>query len=183
MTLSRSSISSTNLVLVMIYLFASSAIFLICSFFSLISFLLESRAPSNRRVKATSTSLNYSQANWADIDNYLMDIDFSFIDFNENINVSYDMFRSMVQDVCSYFVPVVKIPAYSSPVWFNGEIRHQINKLRTLRKQLKKKWSSTKVARLQSLEASVEKQICASKESYIHSLTTSSACIPVSQVG
>ena len=143
-----------------------------------ISFGLQGKSSCGKRAKSATINFNYSQASWMDLDTYLLDVDFSYINFYDNVNGIYDSFVTTVCNACHLFIPVVNVPAYPSPVWFDGEIRHMLKKLKSLRARLWKKWSLSKADKLHELEVLVEQQICISKESYISSLVTSFSTDP-----
>ena len=62
----------------------------------------------------------------------------------------------------------------TSPVWFNSNLKHLLNKIYTLRSQTKSKSSpsSSLLTKLSQLQSTFQAQIQLSKHEYIHSLIT-----------
>ena len=107
-----------------------------------------------------------------------MDVDFSFLSVAENVNVSCDLLIQVIHEACSVCIPTVSIPANPLPVWFTSEIRHALNKARTLRRLVNKMPSQARTSKLSALESGIGSLIQSAKESYISSLVTQFASDP-----
>lgn len=90
------------------------------------------------------------------------------------MNAFCDHFSSTLEAACQDYILVVKIPSNPSPIWFNSDIRHCLNKIDTLRRHIKMASpSESKLSKLASPENELERQISAGKEAYISRLTDS----------
>ena len=76
----------------------------------------------------------------------------------------------VVQQACRMFIPDVTIPLTPSPPWFNGEIRHHLNKLRSSRRYHLRRATPHSMAKLLRLETTLGELITRSKEKYIAAL-------------
>ena len=100
----------------------------------------------------------------------LLDIDFSYIIFL-NVEQSWLAIRNTILDAIELFVPKTKpVTQNSRPVWFNKDIRHQINCLKTLRRKTKQWFNLDKLKRLQEAEDRLQKSIIAARVSYAKKL-------------
>lgn len=144
----------------------------------LITFAVKTRGRAPKCSKSYISSFKYSEANWVDLDCYLMDADFSSFAATANVNNACEFLNETVNYACHMYIPEVLISSNPSPVWFNGEIRHNLNVIRSLKRRLQKKHSSSVSSKIPSLSDSVEKQICSAKESYIATITAAFSTNP-----
>ena len=79
---------------------------------------------------------NNSKADWDGLCSYLLGLDFSGCFQSNNIEFIWDTVKSIIYEAMCRYIPKVKLKTYRNPPWFNSSIRHHINCLRTLRKNI-----------------------------------------------
>ena len=154
-----------------------------CSLMSdhyLISFCLNSQSHLPTHLRAFKHTLfKYSKAN--------LDYLYSFLDSCSswllschNANTAWLQLKSDILSACDYAVPTITVSSHRSPAWFNSSLKHLLNKIHTLRSQIKSKPSpsSSLLTKLSQLESTFKTQIqllgsectCAYKHKSIHPL-------------
>ena len=86
--------------------------------------------------------------------------------------------RDLIMSACDLFIPKFSISAKSSPRWFNGNIRHSLNQIHTLRRSIRRNSSAQKLAKLSDLETMLEDLIISSKVEYESHIFSSFASNP-----
>ena len=69
-------------------------------------------------------------------------------------------------------MPSATIPSKVSPRWFNASVRHQLNKVRSLRRRIKQHPTQMLRARLMHMERDLQSLIQSTKENYLMQLVT-----------
>ena len=64
------------------------------------------------------------------------------------------------------FIPKKKKVNNNSPVWFTGEIRHKLNCIRSMQRNLRSKFSISKLNQLQAAEDELNKKIISARIQY-----------------
>ena len=78
--------------------------------------------------------LNYSKADIPSIEEYLLNSSIvESIPHIKDVNTVWLLIKREILNACYKFTPTVKIRTNPSPKWFDSRIRHQINRIRTLR--------------------------------------------------
>ena len=54
---------------------------------------------------------------------------------SEDIEFVWSYLSNTIKDALPHFIPITTIKPNSQPVWFNSDIRHHINCLRSLRRK------------------------------------------------
>ena len=76
-------------------------------------------------------------------------------------------------DSCNKFIPRTRIPQRPFSRWFNSDIRHQLNKVHSLRKHSKKNPTSYILHKLTHMEATLQTLMDKSKDEFLHSISSS----------
>ena len=91
----------------------------------------------------------YQNANISIIQSYLQAI---HITISQNdVNLAWQHISNLLLQVKSKFVPKITV-SRNSPKWFNADIRHNLNRVHTLRRLNKKKPSASRQSRLEQEE-------------------------------
>ena len=91
---------------------------------------------------------------------YLLDIDFSDCLLSSSIEQVWSILKYAILTAMHIYIPKVRVKPKHHPKWFNSEIRHAINCLRTLRK----KYSTPRnLSKLHSLEYHLHQLMSAAK--------------------
>ena len=80
----------------------------------------------------------YSRADLVGLEEYLLDRDFSHVEEANNADDSWTFLKGEIKHSSSLFVPKIRIPSSHSPKWFTAEIRHNVKKASTARRQVRK---------------------------------------------
>ena len=110
--------------------------------------------------------LDYSNADYNGLCDYLLDIDYSVCLQSGSIEFVWSYLKSVILTGMNMFIPKRQVKHKRYPQWYNSEIRHTINCLRTARK--KHQSSSLKV---QALESRLSSLIITAKSDFEHSLS------------
>ena len=136
------------------------------------SFHLKSPRSSN-----SSSSHNYSQADWNGLLDHLCDIDFSTCLNSLHLDNSWDALLRVITDACDTFIPRHTSKSSNLPRWFTPHIKHLINKSRTIRKCLRLHAHNPSnftfinlTATLNTIQEELDTEIAGAKENYIKSL-------------
>ena len=74
---------------------------------------------------------------------------------------------------CKKCIPKIRLPSKPFPRWFNSTIRHQLNRIHTIRRCLRKNPTQRLLSKLNSMEISLQSQIQASKDEFLSNLVVS----------
>ena len=131
---------------------------------------------SHPRSPHSFNTLNYSQADWVGLNDYLCDIDFNTCFDPLNIDNSWDALLQEIMDAFNILIPRYTPKASSPPRWFTPQIKHLLNKSRTIRKRLRSCNNSNPVSfsnltsKLESIQEDLSNSIACAKEEYIQRL-------------
>ena len=67
---------------------------------------------------------NYAGADMLEVENYLLDTDFSSLYASSNVDSIWYQLRSVMHDACTELVPTFRKNNRCLPRWFPGEVRH-----------------------------------------------------------
>ena len=136
----------------------------------LIEFDLISNYSPKRKVWSR-LEFKYALGDYINMDYYLINqgFDYSYSD----IELIWSSLKDEIFRACELFIPWIKVSTLKLPKWFNPEIKHLLNRIRTLRRKLKKSSNATKLASLSSLELELQELISNAKEDYKAHLLTS----------
>ena len=112
--------------------------------------------------------LNYSKADIPSIEEYLLNS--SIVESTphiKDVNTVWLLIKREILNACYKFTPTVKIPTNPSPKWFDSQIRHQINQIRTLRRRTTKTPSPGNMSRLCKMELELRSSIQSAKSDFI----------------
>ena len=102
----------------------------------IISFNVSYSSPSTYINKSLYV-FDFSKANFTDICSFLLDFDFNACFQSHNIEFVWSTIKSVIFVAISLFVPKMRSKRKNEPKWFNSEIRHHCNKLRTIKRKFK----------------------------------------------
>ena len=127
---------------------------------------------SNSSLRYTNTSgsvYNYAKGDYSGMDFYLMEMHFDTTSFNaEHL---WTGLKSAILDGCSLFVPKLKRSSYHHPKWFTPEIKHLLNCIRSLRRNIRKSYTEIRANKLSTLEVKLQALMSTAKETYGARLT------------
>ena len=127
-----------------------------------ITFNVHSCMKDNTKPSSSSPTLNYSKIDYNGLTSYLLTYDFDFLYQSSDIEFVWSSLKSIILESIYSFTPTVKRHKYKFPRWYTPEIRHEINKLRTLRK-LAKRSNCSKGKSVELAESLLRKKMLDSK--------------------
>ena len=86
--------------------------------------------------------------------------------FPTEVNTEWSFLRNSIHISCDRFIPKVKLSSHPSPKWFNSNIRHQLNCMHSLRRQIHKNPTPYKLSKLKCLESKLQHQIQSAKSKF-----------------
>ena len=138
--------------------------------------LSHSNTNSTRPVGTGSYSLNalnYRKANLPALADHLIDSLLLYNSFpSQKVESSWSALRYTITLSTSIFVPSATIPAKASPHWFNASIRHQLNKVHSLRRRIKQHPTQMLRTRLMQMDRDLQSLIQSTKENYLMQIVT-----------
>ncbi len=109
----------------------------------------------------------FPKGDFSGLNNFIATLDFStFYDFES----PWLVLRSIISEGCMLFVPVSIRRKCQFPKWFNGQIIHQLHKLRSVRRKARQFPSVRLIMPLKGLEQRLSTLVSKSKASYESSL-------------
>ena len=119
---------------------------------------------------------NYARADWSGLNDYLLNLDFSFCQTSSNVDLIWSEIRSIIMTGSSLFIPKLSQKRSHLPKWFTPPLRHSLNKVCSLRRLvIRRCYPSHLVAKLEFLEGCLQQQIKDAKAAYELKLFTNFA--------
>ena len=118
--------------------------------------------------------LNYSKGNYNDLCYFLYNSDFTPCLMSEDIEFVWSYLSNTIKDALPHFIPITTIKPNSQPVWFNSDIRHHINCLRSLRRKFNNNSTEYNKNKLETSQNLLQAKISNAKMTYESNLVTTS---------
>ena len=118
---------------------------------------------------------DYSRADWLGFTEYLSDFDFDIPMHSSNLDFIWNIFKQIVLDAATLFIPQFRSKSSPSPVWFTPFIRHKLNIVHSLRKKFHSSPTCTQKEKLDSAELELQSLMSAAKADFEHQLIDSFA--------
>ena len=80
----------------------------------------------------------FSKGDYFGMNEHLLSVNIDFYFTCTDIEFLWSFLKQTIYEAISIFVPISKSKAHPHPRWFTPELRHQLNKLHTLRRKYKK---------------------------------------------
>ena len=138
-----------------------------------ISFLIKCQLSSSYPKCVSKSFRDYSKADFEGMDDFFLDWDFSLCLASSDVEVIWSHIKTAINAAIDKFVPLsVASSRYSHlPKWFDGHLRHKINRIRTLsRKCLSKALRGELADDITTARATYESQLV---ESFVSSKNSS----------
>ena len=130
---------------------------------SLITFDMLNESPSKNHSESRCVGI-YAKAEHHSISSFMESFLHPFPVYDSNI--FWSCFRNSLNHACDLFIPKKKFSSKSSPRWFNSNIRHKLNEIRTLRRSIKRNSTPLKLDKLNRLESYLEAPMLSAKVDY-----------------
>ena len=143
----------------------------------IISFDVSYSSPSTNISKSLYV-FDFSKANFTDICSFLLDFDFSVCFQSHDIEFIWSNIKSVIFVAISLFVPRIKSKWINELKWFNSEIRHHHNCLRTMKRKYKIHPTPNRKLQIEQSETSLMSRTAQAKAHYETNLILSSLSIP-----
>ena len=127
-----------------------------------ICFSIQSNSRPRQRKHPTFV-FNFTKGDYNGMCDYLLDIDFSDCLFSSSIEQAWSILKYAILTAMHIYIPKVRVKPKHHPKWFNSEIRHAINCLRTLRKKYSLNPTPRNISKLHSLESHLHQLMSAAK--------------------
>ena len=82
-----------------------------------------------------TTSFDFTKGDYDSLCYFLSNSDFSPCLESDNIEHVWCYISELIKDGIKQFIPTIRVNRYNQPKWFNSSIRHNINRVRTLRRK------------------------------------------------
>ncbi len=106
----------------------------------MLSFTLSAICSHPRKVPTLTKYVpDLSKLNYSDLCSHFMSVDFSDCFLSTDAEFIWYRLRSIILEAVELHAPKVKLrPRMNSPCWWNADVRHQLHKVKTLRKKSSK---------------------------------------------
>uniref|UniRef100_A0A1X7SPP3 Endonuclease/exonuclease/phosphatase domain-containing protein n=1 Tax=Amphimedon queenslandica TaxID=400682 RepID=A0A1X7SPP3_AMPQE len=108
----------------------------------------------------------FKRTNFDGLNSFLLDYDFGPLYDSTDIEFSWSFLRGVILTAISMFTPMVKVRTNKLPQWFTPSIRHQLNKVHSLRKRYKHHPSPQTFHRLIHAECLLQLNICDARAAF-----------------
>ena len=125
---------------------------------------------------------DFSKANYNDLCSFLLELDFSVCFQSDNIEFIWFTIKSFIFEAMCLFIPKVRLKRRSQPKWFNSDIRHHLNCLRTMKRRFRLCPSVHYSNKIKMLETSLQNEITQARVTFESNLLESSQCYRSSAV-
>ena len=125
---------------------------------------------SSKKLSGTSWFYNFQKTDIDSLNEFLLDFDFKPMLESSDIEYVWSFLKSLLLNVIAMFTPLVSVRSKSLPKWFSSNIRHQLNKVHTLRKKFKRNSYASNFLRLASAECLLQLSILDARSEYEASL-------------
>ena len=116
--------------------------------------------------------LNYASADYLGMFDYLLDWDFAPCLSSQDVEFIWSHIKSAIITAIDKFVPTATVLRRHShqPRWFDGSIRHNLNRLRTLCKRCLSNPIPSRLDHLSQLESTLSEDIATAESTYVSHL-------------
>ena len=118
---------------------------------------------------------DYTKTDWDNLLSHLLDFDFSEIYSTNNIESIWLTLKNTIINATDLYTPKVLIRPSQRPKWFTSSIQHHLNKLHSLRKQVKSSPTPSTISKLLLAESSLQKEMEQAKTKFEHDLVNNFA--------
>ena len=113
-----------------------------------------------------TTSFDFTKGDYNSLCYFLSNSDFSPCLESDNIEHVWCYISELIKDGIKQFIPTVRVNRYNQPKWFNSSIRHNFNRVRTLRRKYNKHPSEQNKLKLENNETLLQAEISNAKADY-----------------
>ena len=125
------------------------------------------------KTKGPCNILNFSKGDYEGLCFFLSTVDLSPCFQSKDIEFIWSYLSAIIKDAIYKFIPVAPIHYNKQPVWFNSDIRHHINCLRTLRRKLNKHPTNNNKTKYNNSSTLLQTKIRSAKDNYESNLVAS----------
>ena len=120
----------------------------------------------------TTTSFGFTKGDYDSLC-YFLNFDFSPCLESNNIEHVWCYISELIKDGIKQFISTIRVNRYNQPKWFNSSIRHNINRVRTLRCKYNRHPSEMNKLKLENNETLLQAEITNAKADYESTLISS----------
>ena len=125
------------------------------------------------KINESYNTLNFSKGDYESLCYFLGTVDLSPCYQSEDIEFIWSYLSTIIKDAINRFVPVVSVCHNKQPAWFNSDIRHHINCLRTLKRKFNKHPTTNNKAKYENSCNLLQAKINSAKDTYESTLINS----------
>ena len=116
--------------------------------------------------------LNYTEADFEGMCDFLLDWDFDSCYFSQDVEVIWSRIKLAILTAIGKFVPIVTVSKRHShlPRWFNSSVYHDLKRVRTIRRQCVSSPTPAYLESLFQLESKLKAAIAKAETHYVSSL-------------
>lgn len=117
-----------------------------------------------------TTSFDFTKGDYNSLCHFLSNSDFTPCLETTNIESVWQYISELIKDGIKQFVPTIRVNRCNHPKWFNSSIRHNANRVRTLRRRYNRHPSEQNKFKLETNESLLQAEISRAKADYESSL-------------
>ena len=133
----------------------------------LISFLISHSVSKSNSKIYPPFYFDFARCDFSEMVDYLLDTDFSHYYSSTDIEYLWSTLKGIIDISVELYVPKVWCTSQKYPKWFNGEIRHHLHQLHSLRRKLcKSNNCSLYLSKVGILEDTLQGEIATARSNY-----------------
>jgi len=132
----------------------------------LISFNILDLCSSRKEDSPTSYVYNFVKGDYTSLNNYLNTYDFSAFYDSTDVEQAWSFIKQCLTTAIDLFIPKIRSNQHHYPKWFTSDLKHQLNRLRTLRKKLRSHFTLQQLQKLITAEEAFQLSLNQAKSSY-----------------
>ena len=109
---------------------------------------------------------DFCNADYESISSFLLDANFSIVFESCSTECVWFCIKSFIYDAMLLYVPKIRVKRRQGPKWFNSNIRHHLNRLRTLKRKLKTQPTLQCKSKIHHLQNLLQLELTQAKSNY-----------------
>ena len=105
---------------------------------SLVSFDVSTMFTQHTSRTCNQSVFDFKRTDFDSLSSFLQDVDFAPLFLSSNVEFAWSFLKETILYAISLFTPQNRVKSHSQPVWFHHDVRHQLNKIHSLRKLCKR---------------------------------------------
>ena len=121
-------------------------------------------------VSTPKVLLDYSKADWNGMNLFFSNYNFIQIYQSNDIEFIWSHLKQIIHQALESYVPKFTTKQHQQPIWFNSKVRHELNRIHTIRRKCRYHPTTSNKTKLTAAESSLQQMISETKLEFESSL-------------